>query len=102
MYIQLKEARNHLNITDEWFTEDDEYIKELINVCEDAVSKRLGKPLKSCIDKTGSLEPSVKHSVLVLLGTYYSQREATTPNNITKVPYTFDFLTDLNKHYSTF
>lgn len=98
MYVTLSEARKHVNL-DEWFTEDDGYILELIKVAEDIVEKRIGKPLSKCINKDGELEASVKHSILLLIGTYYNQREATTPTSISTVPYTFDFLADLNKKY---
>ncbi len=98
MYVLLEEAKRHLNL-DAWFDEDDNYIMELIKASENIVEKRIGKPLNKCIDKNGELEPSVKHSILLLVGTYYNQREATSPTNISKVPYTFDFLADLNKKY---
>lgn len=98
MYVTLSEARKHLNL-DDWFKEDDEYILELIKVSEDVVEKRIGKPLKKCIDKDGDLEASIKQSILLLIGTYYNQREATSPSSISMVPYTFDFLADLNKKY---
>lgn len=98
MYIKLSEVKKQLNL-DEWFNEDDELLVYLINVSEDVVEKRLGKRLKECLTKDGDLVPSVKHSILVLISTYYSQREATSPSTITTVPYTFDFLADLNKHY---
>lgn len=102
MYISLSEAKRHLNILDDFFNEDDAYITELIKVCEDAVSKRISKPLHHCIGKDGDLEPSVKHSILLLIGTYYNQREATSPNGVTEVPYTLEYLADLNKHYTLF
>ena len=98
MYITLSEAKRHLNL-DEWFVEDDGYITEIIKASESIVEKRIGKPLNKCIDKGGELDPSVKHSILLLIGTYYNQREATSPSNISKVPYAFDFLADLNKKY---
>ena len=98
MYITLSQAKKHLNI-DDFYNEDDNYILDLIKVSEDVVEKRNGRPLCTCIDKHGELEPSVKHSILVLIGTYYNQRESTSPVNITKVPYTFDFLCDLEKKY---
>lgn len=101
MYVTLSEIRKHLNL-EEFFKEDNEYLIELIKVAEDAIAKRIGKPLSHCIDKNGELEPSVKHSIKLLASSYYSQREATTPSTITKVPYTFDFLADLNKKYSNF
>lgn len=98
MYITLSEAKKHLNIED-WFTEDDKYILQLISVSEDVVEKRIGKPLHKCIDKDGYLEPSIKHSILLLLGTYYMNRESTAPNNVKPIPYTFEYLADLNKQY---
>lgn len=102
MYITLEETKRHLNILDDFFNEDDDYIRELIRVCEDAVAKRINKDLAHCIDHTGALEPSVKHSILLLVGTYYNQREATSPSAIKEVPYTLEYLANLNKRYSTF
>ena len=100
MYITLSEARKHLNI-DDFFHDDDKYIISLIEVSEDAVAKRLNRSLRECLDPaTGELEPSVRHSVLLLVGTYYSQREATSPQAIREVPLAFDFLADLNRRYS--
>lgn len=98
MFITLSEARRHLNL-DEWFKEDDPYILELIKVAESVMEKRIGKPLDQCIKKDGEFDPSVKHSILLLIGTYYNQREATTPSNISPVPYSFEYLADLNKKY---
>lgn len=99
MYITLNEAKHHLNL-DEIFNEDDNYILDLIKVCEDAVEKRMGRRLDTCLDEsTGELYPSVKHTILLLISTYYNQREATSNITISKVPLTFDFLADLNKKY---
>lgn len=98
MYINISTAKKHLNI-DEWFNEDNDYILNLIKVAEDATEKRIGKKLSECIDNSGELMPSVQQTILLLLGTLYSQREATTPNKISTVPYTFDFLASLNQRY---
>ena len=99
MYITLQEIRKQLNL-DDFYTEDNDYLIELIKVSEDVVEKRIGKKLCECINpSTGELEPSVKHSILVLVSTYYNQREATSPTTITEVPLTFNFLSDLNKKY---
>lgn len=99
MYLTKETVRKHLNL-DEFFTDDDSYLLDLIKVAEDATEKRIGKPLSKCIDKkTGDLIPSIKHTILLLIGTLYSQRESTSPSTITKVPYTFDFLSSLNQEY---
>lgn len=101
MFITLKEAKKHLNLDEEYFAEDDEYILSLIGVAEDAVSKRIDRRLSECIDPdTGELEASIRQAILLLIGTFYSQREATTPQSVKTVPLAFDFLADLNRHYS--
>lgn len=101
MYITLKEAREHLNITDEFFTDDDRYILSLIAVAEDAVEKRLDRSLGDCVDsRTGELAPAVRQSVLLLIGTFYNQREATSVQNVKEVPLTFGFLSDLYRKHS--
>ena len=100
MYITLAEAKKHLNL-DDFFVDDDRYILSLIPVCEEAVSKRIDSPLSHMVDRaTGELSPTLKHAILLLLGTYYSQREATSPQTIREVPHALDFLADLNRKYT--
>lgn len=95
MYTTLKEARKHLQL-DDFFHEDDEYIVSLIRAAEDATEKRLGCTLASILDpKTGELPGSIKESILLLTGSFYNQREATTPQTIRETPLAFEFLTDL-------
>lgn len=101
MYILLEEAKKHLNI-DEFYKEDDAYIIELIKASEDIVSKRIDKNLNDCIKNDGELESSVKHSILLMIGTLYNNREATTPLSIKEVPYSFEYLADLNKRYKVY
>lgn len=98
MYILLNEAKKHLLI-DEFFHDDDDYINELIKVAEDTISKRICKPLHKCMTNEGVLEASVKQLILLLIGTLYNHREATTPLNVKTIPYGLDFLADLNKEY---
>lgn len=87
MYITLNEARSHLNITDEFFTEDDIYIKGLIAAAENAVANDIDRPLEDCMDpNSGDLYPSLKHAMLMLIGSAYSYRESITVQNIKKVP----------------
>lgn len=97
MYITLKEARRHLNLED-FFHDDDEYIVSLIQVAEDATERRLNRPLRSAIDPaTGTLRASVRQAILLLVGTYYSQREAASEKPAKEAELSFSFLTDLNR-----
>lgn len=98
MYITLEEAKKHLNI-DTDFTDDDAYITTLIAVSEDAVSKNIDKALSDCL-VDGELTPSIKQSILLLIGNLYNNREAVTYGAAIEVPYAFKYLINLNRHFS--
>lgn len=99
MYITLSEARRHLNI-DDFFHEDDTYITDLIKVAEDATEKRLNRPLPSLVDsRTGELSASVRQAILLLIGSLYNQREATSEKPVKEAELSFSFLTALDRKY---
>lgn len=97
MYITLNQAKKHLQV-DEEYKEDDAYILYLIQVAEDAVSQTLDMPLASLI-VDGYLPKSVIHSILLLIGNLYANREPVSFTTAAKVPYTLQYLLGLYKHY---
>lgn len=99
MYILLEDAKKHLNI-DEYFTDDDLYIISLIKAAEDAVSLRIDRKLEDCL-VDGELSDSIRHSILLLVGVWYNSREAVSFGGATEIPYTADFLFNLNKCYNS-
>lgn len=100
MYILLDEAKQHLNI-DKDFHADDNYILHLIQVAEDTISLRIDKKLSECVDpNTGYLPKSIIQSILLLIGQFYQNREATTTTSVNEIPIGFEFLANLNKHYN--
>lgn len=96
--MTLNEVKKHLNI-DESFTEDDDYITSLIKVAEDAVAKNENIALKDMIED-GELSPSVKHSILLLVGNLYNNREATSYSVPSEVPYAYKYLVNLNRNFT--
>lgn len=98
MYVGLETAKKHLNL-DESFTEDDSYITSLIQVAEDAVSQHIDKPLVELEDSKGELPPAILHSVLLLIGNLYANREPVAYTSAVKVPYTLEYLLGLYKRY---
>lgn len=100
MIVSIDKVRSHLNL-DDFFHDDDEYIVSLIAAAESATAKRLNvKSLSDMINKrTGSIPDDVIHSVLLLIGNWYSNREATTGQNANELPFGYNFLADLNKNY---
>ena len=102
MYVTLSQVKQHINI-DETYNGDDDYIIQLIHAAEDAVVKRLNvKHLSRLVDSnTGGLPGSVSQSILLLVGNWYQNREPIAMGNAVKIPYTLDFLFDLNKNYNS-
>ena len=99
MYILLDTAKQHLNV-DKDFHEDDNYILHLIQVSEDAIAKRIDQKLEDIVDpKTGYLPKSVIQSILILIGQFYANREATINVSANEIPIGLNWLADLNKKY---
>lgn len=97
MYVTVDDAKKHLNI-DASFTDDDTYISDLITVAEDAVSRHIDIALDELVDG-GSLPPSIIHSILLMVGNLYANREPVSYTTVAKVPYTLEYLLGLYKHY---
>lgn len=98
MFVTLGITKKHLNIDDD-FKDDDNYIISLIKVAEDAVAKNENIALDELLEG-GELPPSVIHSILLLVGNLYNNREATTYSNISEVPYAYKYLVNLNRNWS--
>lgn len=97
MYITLQEAKKHLQI-DADFTDDDNYIITLIQVAEDSVSQHLDIALRELLSD-GQLPSAVRHSILLMVGNLYANREPVAYTSVVKVPYTLDYLLGLYKRY---
>ena len=97
MYITLQQAKKHLNIDDS-FTDDDNYILQLIQVAEDAVEKNTDVALSEQLEG-GVLPPSITHSILLLVGNLYNNREATSYSVPSEVPFAYKYLINLNRNF---
>lgn len=99
MYISLEDAKKHLNV-DISYTDDDQYILDLITVAEDSVSKHLDIALDELEDGNGMLPSSVVHAMLLMIGNLYANREPISYSTVVKIPYTYEYLISLYKHYT--
>lgn len=98
MYVTLEQAKKQLNI-DVSFTDDDNYILQLIQVAEDTVEKNTDIALSEQIEG-GILPPSITHSILLLVGNLYNNREATSYSIPSEVPFAYKYLINLNRNWS--
>jgi hypothetical protein len=71
----------------------------LISVAEDAISKHLDIALDE-LEEGGILPPSIVHSILLLVGNLYANREPAAFSSVSKVPFTLDYLVGLYKNYN--
>lgn len=69
--VDLSIAKQHLNV-EASFTGDDLYISNLIKVAQSVVSQQV---LRSYEDLTEADKAIYDQAVLLIIGTYYSQRE---------------------------
>lgn len=99
MYIQLYQIKKHLNIDDS-FHEDDEYLCDLARVAENAVQKHVDSDLSELVDEYGNLPSPLTHAMLLMIGTFYTQRESIAYASVTEVPLAYDYLLSLYKNYN--
>lgn len=98
MFITLEQVKKHLQI-DLDYLEDDLYLEHLIEVAEDAVEKNCDVALNEQ-GEDGELPSSTLHSILLLVGNLYNNREATTYSTITEVPFAYKYLINLNRNFT--
>lgn len=97
MYITLEQAKKHLNV-DEEFTSDDLYILDLITVSEDATSRHLNIALNE-LEAGGKLPPAIIHAMLLMIGNLYANREPVSYGVMAKIPLSYEYLIGLYKKY---
>lgn len=97
MYITIDEAKKHLNVDDS-YKDDDTYIGDLIKVAEDSVAQHLDIALDDLV-VDGALPSAISHSILLMVGNLYANREPVAYSSVVKVPYTIEYLLGLYKHY---
>ena len=95
--LSISEVKQHLNI-DESFTTDDNYIESLILVAKEAIEHEINSTIDSLV-VDGVIPSTIKHSMLLLVGNWYLNREPIAYSSVSKIPYTLDLLLSVNKNY---
>ena len=89
MYITLDEAKSHCRVD---ISDDDSYITDLIDVCEQTIANEIGEDSLSDVASGGVIPYPLKQAVLFLIGHFYNVREPVIIGNPMKVPYTLEML----------
>lgn len=88
-YLALLEAKKHLNVEHD---EDDDFIAELCTVAEDFLSGLLQRPLYEVEDTDGTLPPSLRHALRMLVARFYADREGYRAGRMTELPFALSSL----------
>lgn len=97
-YLNLELIETHLNLQD--FSDDDKYLQHLGSAVEFVVERDIAKKLTTIAQENGGeLPPSLLHAMLLLLGSYYANRENISYASCVEVPKTYAYICDLYRCY---
>lgn len=99
-YVNLQLAKKHLNV-EEFFTEDDEYISELIKAAETVVEKDICRKLDTLLEgNAGELPASIRQCILLMVGQLYANREPVAFAQSVEIPLSYSHIVSLYRDYS--
>lgn len=97
-YLNLELIKTHLNLQN--FSDDDKYLQHLGSAVEFVVERDIDKKLSKIAEENGGeFPPSLLHAMLLLLGTYYANRENISYASCVEVPKTYAYICDLYRCY---
>jgi len=100
-YLTVDVCKKHLNI-DADFVADDGYISDLIDVAQNVVAIHIGRNLEDCEDENGYLAPGLIHAMLLLIGTFYANRESVVYLTTHQLPHGYEYLLELFTNYEVY
>ena len=98
-YLDLNLIKKHLNMNAD-YTAEDNYLTMLGGAVEEVVAKHIDDDLNTLAKNNNDQLPlPLVQACLLLLGTYYSNRENVAFTTTNEVPMSFTYLLDLYKNY---
>jgi len=99
-FVSISVIKSHLNIDAE-YTGDDNYLCALEAAAENAVEIHIGRRLVDLVDSySGALPAALVHAILLLIGTWYMNRESIGSSSMKELPHCYDYLVEMFKSYS--
>lgn len=100
MYITLEQTKRHLNLETS-FTDDDNYLYDLIEVAEKVVENHISFNLSDLVASNGDVLPlPLQHAVLLFIGNLYANREMIAFVKTEKLPFNYQYLLDQYQNYN--
>lgn len=98
-YLLLDDIKKHCNV-DEWFHDDDAYIASLGEAVERIVEMNIDDKLEDVAkDYDGELPQALKQAMLLLIGTYYANRESVAYGTPHEIPNAYAYIIALFQRY---
>ena len=98
-YLNLDLIKKHLNM-DESFHDDDSYLEALSDVVEEVTEKHIDVSFnKLTADNNGKIPAPLIQAMLLLLATYYSNRENIAFASSAEIPLSYSYLLSLYQNY---
>ena len=99
MFTTLDRVKQHLNIDLE-YQDDDELLLAYIQASEEAVEKYINCKLSNLMTDEGYIPFTLQSAILLMVANLYNNREPVSIGGTpVKIPYTLEFLMQLNKLY---
>lgn len=97
-YLTIRELKQQVNIDPQW-TGDDQYLMHLGDAAEGTVEGILDTPLEMYLDDDNMLPDGILHAMMMLVATWFNDRESSTHSGAVKHPEAVDFLLAQYKNY---
>lgn len=99
MYVTLHLLKQHLNIEDSVYSEDD-YLNHLIAVAEGTVEQHICQSLDELTNSNGDIPKPLQQAILLYCGDLYANRESVAfGGSPQQVPFTYEYLLNLYQNY---
>lgn len=98
LYISIDEAKEHLNI-DQEFMADDLLIARYIQSAQEALERNIDRPLSDFEDEYGNLPEGLLQAIRFMVANFYANRENVAFTNAVNLPYSYQYLVDLYRDY---
>lgn len=98
-YLQLDELKQHCNV-DGFFHDDDAILASIGEAVEKIVEMHIDDPLEAIANENGGTLPqALKQAMLLLVGTYYANRESVAYGTPNEVPQAYNYILALFQRY---
>lgn len=98
MIIDLSTIKAHLNI-DSNYTNDDAYLEHLEGVAEEVVQKHIDRTFEDIIAEEGAIPQPLLHTILLIVGNLYDNRESVAYSQVVEVPNTLTYILSMYRDY---